>query len=75
VRRHREDCAHCAAVSRPHRPGCRHCRRVRQLGRDYRAWRAAAEAARQAVCIGYATEEAAYGNLPTFRDYLEGMAA
>lgn len=75
MRRHAPDCAHCAAVSRPHPPGCRHCHRVRQLGREFAAWRAAAETARDLVCIGYATEERTYGNLPTFRDYLEGMAA
>lgn len=62
-------------TKRRHPPGCRHCRRVRELGRDYRAWRAAEEAARQAVCIGYATEERQYGALPTFRDYLKGIAA
>lgn len=60
---------------RHHRPGCTHCRQVAQLGREFAAWRAAAEAARDAVCIGYATEEASYGSLPTFRDYLEGIAA
>jgi hypothetical protein len=61
--------------TRHHRPGCAHCRQVRQLGREFAAWRAAAEAARDRVCIGYATEEASYGALPTFRDYLEGLAA
>jgi hypothetical protein len=47
---------------------------VRQLGREFRAWRAAAETERDRVCIGYATEEASWGRLPTFRDYLVGLA-
>jgi hypothetical protein len=47
---------------------------VRALGREFRYWRAAAETAREAVCYGYATEERAYGNLPTFRDYLRQLA-
>ena len=72
---HPPTCAHCEAVRRPHGPSCGHCRRVRQLGREFRAWRAAAETARDRVCIGYATEEREYGRLPTFRDYLVQLAA
>jgi hypothetical protein len=54
---------------------CGHCRRVRELGREFTAWRVSAETARDEVCIGYATEEDEYGNLPTFRDYLEAVAS
>lgn len=71
---HPADCAHCEAVRRPHKASCGHCRRVRQLGREFSAWRAAAETARDLVCIGYATEEASWGRLPTFRDYLVSLA-
>jgi len=74
-RPHDPDCRHCAAVRQPHGPSCGHCRRVRALAREYRAWRAVAEAARDVVCIGYATEERDYGRLPTFGDYLRQVAA
>lgn len=62
-------------ATRRHKPDCRHCARVRTLARDYRLWRASLEAAREAACLGYATEEREFGALPTFRDYLKGVAA
>lgn len=40
----------------------------------YRAARAAAEIARDEACKGYATEEAAYGPIVTFKRWLMGVA-
>ena len=57
-----------------HRAGCVHCARVRGQAMEYRAWREAAEANAERITRGYATERAEFGRLPTFRDYLEGVA-
>ena len=50
---------------------CRH----RQLVTEYRAWRHAAELERERVTAGYEAEMAAYGPLPTFKDWLLARAA
>jgi hypothetical protein len=55
---------------RPRMSGCRPDCRHRDMVYAYRAARAAAEAARETVCLGYATEEAGYGPLVTFGDWL-----
>jgi len=61
---------------RRHRPSCGHCPRVRQLGRDFQAWRASFDQAEESASAGYATERAAWRagrQAPTFRRYLEQM--
>jgi hypothetical protein len=62
----------------PCSPGMRACHRRclhRQLVHEYRTARHAAELAREAGTLGYATEEALAGPLePTFRQWLEGHA-
>lgn len=53
-----------------HAPGCPHCKRVRAMANDYRLARHAAEERQEAVTRGYATEQAEYGRLITFKDWL-----
>ena len=53
-----------------HEPDCRHCRHVRQIASDYRLARQAQEVGREAVTRGYAAENAEYGRLITFRQWL-----
>lgn len=53
-----------------HPANCGHCKRVRALRDEYRMAREAAELARESVTAGYATEQADYGPLITFRDWL-----
>jgi len=57
-----------------HPVDCAHCKRVRGLSQEYRVAREAAELARESVAAGYASEEADYGSLITFKDWLEQTA-
>jgi hypothetical protein len=52
-----------------HKRGCRHCAMVA----EYRLARYAAELLREAVTGAYASEEAEYGPIITFKDWLCGM--
>lgn len=59
----------------PCSPGMRRCLTSCQHRRsveEYRLARYAEEQAREATTLGYATEEAAYGPLITFKDWLIG---
>lgn len=76
----RPACGQCNIVSgvlvreEIHRETCGgRCRRCRLVS-EYRAARHAAELARESACAGYAAEEAAYGALITFRDWLIASA-
>lgn len=59
---------------KPRMAGCRASCLHRQLVDDYRAARAAAEAAQEAKDYGYTTERRLNGPIITFRDWLTGMA-
>lgn len=50
--------------------GCRLSCLHKQMVMEYRAAREAAELAREAECVGYATETAAYGPIVTFKSWL-----
>lgn len=66
------------ATRRQHRPDCRHCARIRGLVAEYRAWRAAYEAAEEFETCGYETERAEYReshNVPTYKQFLVATAA
>jgi len=51
-----------------HKRGCRHC----QMVSEYRLARHAAELLREATTGAYASEEAEYGPIVTFKDWLIG---
>ena len=53
-----------------HPANCAHCKRVRALSNEYRLAREAAELAREQVTAGYASENADFGALVTFKDWL-----
>lgn len=60
---------------KPRMTGCRRDCGHRQVVQEYRAARAAEEAAQEAACLGYGTEEKLYGPLLTFRRYIEQRAS
>ena len=60
---------------RPRLAGCKITCLHKQLVHDYRATRAAAEAALEDATLGYAAEAREHGPIVTFRDYLEQRAS
>lgn len=54
--------------------GCRRDCRHRLMVQEYRLAREAAEAARDAATLGYATERRAYGPIVTFKRWLVDLA-
>lgn len=59
----------------PYMAGCRTSCLHRQLVHEYRAARAAAEAAQEAATLGYAAEARDYGPIVTFKAWLEDRAS